>query len=491
MRHKSAAPASDIFSFAEAEKPMRRLFALILLLQSHGSLLGQTATAPPPPRPLVFTHVTAVDVRGAPSKPDMTVIVEGGRIAAVGKTGRVRIPKDAQVVDASGKFLLPGLWDMHAHALTDNRYEYAFPLLVANGVTGIREMGSNLPIEEVNRIRQAVLSGELLGPRLGALTYKILDGAGTQLITATAVATPDEGRRLVRAYKQRGADFIKPYNLLSREVYLAILDEAKKQKMPLEGHVPFSTTAAEASDLGQLVIEHNFGVLLSCSTDEEELRKQTQTKVAPWPQTEAKAAATYDPRKAKKLFERFARNGTWSCPTISFQKMYPLEGGNRPALAARYVPKSQLDVWQTAYEKSQRNSLPQYRERRYEVLSKIIGEMSRAGVGILAGTDTGAFFAVPGFSLHDELEELVKAGLSPVAALRAATLGPAIFLHKEKELGTVTRGKTADLLLLDADPLEDINNTRKINAVVLNGRLLDRKTLNKMLADVEAAANKK
>ena len=464
--------------------------ALFLILFLPGLMLGQT-TATLPPSPLVLTHVTVIDVTGAPSQPDTTVIVVGNRIAAVGKTGKVRVPKNARVVDASGRFLIPGLWDMHAHALTYHRFGYSFPLLIANGVTGIREMGSDLTVDEVNKVRQDILSGRLLGPRFGALTYKILDGAGTQLINAIAVVTPDEGRQLVRTYKQSGADFIKPYNLLSREVYLAILDEAKKQNIPLEGHIPFSMSAAEVSDLGQLVIEHNFGVLLSCSSNEEELRKQTQSRAVPWPQTEAKAAATFDPQKAKKLFERFVRNGTWSCPTLSFQKMLPLENSNRFAIASRYVPKAQIDVWQTAYERAERNALPQYREIRYEMLSKIIGQMRRAGVGILAGTDTGAFFAVPGFSLHDELEELVKAGLSPIEALRTATLNPATFLHKEKELGTVTKGKLADLVLLDANPLEDISNTKMIDAVVLNGRLLDRRTLDKMLAGVEAAANKK
>ena len=466
---------------------MRKTLALLLILFLPSVLLAQ-ATTTLPARPLVLMHVTVIDVTGGPSKPDMTVIVVSNHVAAVGKTGKVPIPKNAQVVEASGRFLIPGLWDMHVHALTYNKYEYAFPLFIANGVTGIREMGSNLSIEDVNKIRQDVLSGNLLGPRFGALTYKVFDGAGTQGIIAIGVATPDEGRQLVRTYKQSGADFIKPYNLLSREVYLAILDEAKKQKIPVEGHTPFSMTAAEVSDLGQLVIEHNFGVLLSCSSNEEELRKQTLSKAVPWLQTEAKAAATYDSRKAKKLFEQFARNGTWSCPTVFFQKMYPLDGDNRAALAAQYIPKSLLDTWRTAYEKAQRNSLPQYRKLRYEMLSRIIVEMYRAGVGILAGTDTGVFYAVPGFSLHDELEELVKAGLSPIEALRTSTLNPATFLHKEKEFGTVTKGKLADLVLLDADPLKDISNTRKINAVVVNGRYLSREVLDRMLSDVEAKA---
>ena len=469
-------------------KPKKNIVALLFILFLPGLLSAQTASTA---RPLILVHVTVVDVTHAKLHPDMTVVIEGHRIAAVRKTGKAGIPKDTQVVDASDRFLIPGLWDMHVHVFTEKRYESAFPLLIANGVTGIREMGSNLPAEDVNRIRQDVSTGVLLGPRFGALTYKILDGTGSQLLSAVAVATPAEARRLVQTYKRSGADFVKVYNLLSREVYLAILDEAKKQKLLVEGHTPFSMSAREVSDLGQLTIEHNFGVLLSCSTDEERLRTQTQDQTVPWLQTETRAAATYDPAKAKRLFEQFARNGTWSCPTLSFQKLYPLDRDNRAELAERYLPKSQVDTWRTAYERAQRNSLPQYRELRYQMLSRIVGEMKRAGVGILAGTDTGAFYAMPGFSLHDELEELVKAGLTPIEALRAATLNPVRFLHREKDSGTVSEGKLADLVLLDENPLENISNTRKVNAVIVNGRLLDRKTLDQMLADVEASAKKK
>lgn len=439
---------------------------------------------------LVFTHAAVIDVKSGRCERERTVVIDGNRVAAIGKTGKVPIPANALIVDASGKFLIPGLWDMHAHTLTDRRYEYAFPLLVANGITGVREMGSNLAIETVNEIRRDVASGKLAGPRFGALTYRILDGPGTQLGTAVAVGTPADGRRFVREYKESGADFIKPYNQLSRDVYLAIVDEARRQHIPLEGHVPFSMTAAEVSDLGQRTFEHNFGVIHSCSTEGAALLEETRAKGVPWVQTEARAALTYDARLAAGLFRRLARNGTWSCPTLSFQKLALLDEDQRAAIAARYIPPTQVATWRTGYERLQRNLPAEARPARYAVLRRIVVEMHRAGVGILAGTDTGAFFAVPGFSLHDELEELVKAGLTPLDALRSATLNPAIFLHQEKESGTVAKGKFADLLLLDANPLDDISNTRRIAAVVLNGRLFDRKTLDAMLAAVEAAAHK-
>lgn len=294
---------------------MRKILALVLILLLPGLLPAQT-TAIPPARPVVFTHVTVIDVTGAPSKSNMTVIVAGNSIAAVGKTGKIRIPKDAEVIDASGKFLIPGLWDMHAHALTDNRYEWAFPLLIANGVTGVRDMGSNLAPQQTNEIRRNVADGKILAPRFGALTYRILDGAGTQIDIAAAVTNPDEARQFVRDYKRLGADFIKPYNLLSRETYLAMVDEARRQKIPLAGHVPFSMTAAEVSDLGQTTIEHNFGVLYSASLDEDEILKELRAAPNRWAFLEAKAAATFDEKKAALFFKRLAKNGTWVCPTI-------------------------------------------------------------------------------------------------------------------------------------------------------------------------------
>jgi imidazolonepropionase-like amidohydrolase len=411
---------------------MSKILTLLLIFLSCDLLLAaQTAT--PASSTLVFTHVTVIDVaRGLP-QPDMTVVVEGNRIAALAKSAR--IPRNAKIINATGKFLMPGLWDMHAHALTDNRYQYAFPLLIANGVTGIREMGSNLLPEKVNQVRRDVIDGSLLGPRFGALTYQILDGPGTQINTATAVTTPEEARQFVRSYKQLGADFIKPYNLLSREVYSAIVDEGKRLRTPVEGHVPVSMTAEEVSALGQLTIEHNFDVLVSSSTDEVALRKAMRADPRRWPAIEAKAAATF--------------------------------------------------------EQIHNVNLNAENRKRWEMRSQIVGMMHRAGVRLIAGTDMGAVYVIPGFSIHDELQLMVEAGLSTLTALQSATINPVKFLGKEKDLGTIEKGKLADLILLDANPLENIKNTRRIAAVMVNGRYWPRQTLQTMLDTVEATVNKK
>lgn len=448
-------------------------------------------------RSVAFNRVTIINLQTGRSQPEMTVIVTGERIATIGKTGKTRVPEDALLIDARGKFMIPGLWDMHIHALTDNRYEWVFPMLIANGVTGIREMGNNLPVERISLIRRDISEGRLPGPRFGAATTRILDGAGTTLNVATAVASVEQARALVGDYKRQGVDFIKPYNLLSREVYTAIVDEAKRQKIPVEGHVPFSMSAREVSDLGQITIEHNADVFMSCSRDEEKLREELKELVKTLPvgarqQIETKAAASYDERRARALFTRFARNGTWMCPTLIINSIPDSESTleNDPRL--KYISARMEERWRS--ELKQRKQLvpsADDKKMRYQRRLKVTGLMQRSGLRLLAGSDAPNLYAYPGFSLHEELELLVSAGLSTTEALRTATVNPARFFGRESELGTIEKGKLADLVLLDANPLENIANTKKVNTVVLNGRLFGRNDLDKMLAEVEAVVNKK
>jgi hypothetical protein len=442
---------------------------------------------------LVIKNVAVIDVKTGKVNKHLTVVVTGNKIISVGS--KAVVPPNAFAIDGTGKYLIPGLWDMHAHALTDKRYVYTFPLLIANGITGVREMASNLPFEQVNQIRKDVENGKMLGPRFGAIAYRLFDGPGTQFSNvAVVITTPEQGREFVRTYKQSGADFIKTYNLLSREVYLAIVDEAKKQHIPLEGHVPFSMTPAEVSNLGQRSIEHNFGVPLGCSQKEDELRKQLLAQPNLWGQIEAKASVNYDTSKAHNLYKLFVRNGTWSCPTIVIFWPYRLGSDStlRQDSLLQYIPKSVRDDWHETFMQRVTKAVPDPTDRkiRNDIRIFIVGEMYRAGVRMLAGTDMPNPYTLPGFSLHQELELLVEAGLPPIEALKAATLNPAIFLHKEKELGTVEKGKIADLVLLDANPLENISNTKTINAVVVNGKLLKRKDLDELLAKEKEFAAK-
>ena len=440
---------------------------------------------------IAITDVTVVDVVAGSELPSRTVVVRGDRILAV-RSASQPAPRNAMRIDGRGRWLIPGLWDMHAHTLTDHRYTYFFPLLLANGVTGIREMGSNLSLEEFARVRRDTNSGAILGPRIGAATPRLLDGPGSTQPTAVLLRTPAEARATLRAFRSAGGDFAKPYNLLSRETYFAIVGEAKKLGMPIEGHIPFAVSVLEAARLGQSTTEHDFDVLVSASRDEMRLRDERSADPAHWVVNESLAATSYDPAKARSLYKRLALLGMWSVPTIAFYRI-PILIGDQPSvrqnLRLRYVPSWLVARWSAQLAQAELNmTAPQLRPTLFAMRSRIVGEMHRAGMHILAGTDSGAMFAVAGFTLHDELSDLVAAGLTPAQALRAATIEPARFLHRDKIAGSVTAGKEADLVLLDGDPLTSIHNSSRIRAVIARGRLFDRSMLDGLLETARKAA---
>ena len=426
---------------------------------------------------LVFTHVTVIDATGAPAKPDMTVVIKGGRIAALGKTANLDVPENAHVVDATGKFLIPGLWDMHNYP--HNKKEY-LALFIANGVTGMRVMyGDTL----LHTWRKEILAGELIGPRM--------------IISGNHPAGNEEaGRQAVRKIKKDGADFVKPDIILPRDAYFAIADEANKLGIPfVVGHLPYGVSLAEASDAGQHSVENCVFVLLACSSEGEEELREKGKKINDTPMGELErvlarykliADITHNEKTAAELFTRFVRNSTWVCPTLiyRYEKLFSSKA-NEPRL--KYMPLSIRNRWKrdvrlaTATEDIRANHI-----KFFEKNLEIVGAMNDAGVGLLAGTGT----YMPGLDLQDELVLLVQAGLSPMEALQTATYNVAKCLGLLDSMGTVERGKVADLVLLDSNPLQDISNTRKIAAVVVGGKIFDKTALQKMLAQVEAAAKK-
>jgi hypothetical protein len=445
-------------------------------------------------KPLVFVQVTVIDSTGAPAEPEMTIVISANRITAIGKTGTIEVPDVAEVVDASGKFLIPGLWDMHVHWY-DKNY---LPLFIANGVTGVRQM-AGAPIHLA--WRNELDKGTLLGPRM-VLAGRIVDGPKPFWPNSIAVETADQGRQAVRTTREEGFDFVKVYSLLPRDAYFAIATEARRQGFPFAGHLPYSISVAEASDAGQKSIEHLTGVLLGCSSREEKLRQEMLEKYRlgefnPGVFRRANQAMldSYDENKAQALFARFVRNGTWQVPTLTvIRAMASLdieEFSNDPRL--KYMPPPVRKQWNPVNDFRLKHVTKEaYADKRLllEKQLALVRAMQRAGVGILAGTDVLNPYCFPGFSLHDELQLLVQAGLTPTEALQTATRNPARFLDQEKDFGTLEKGKVADLVLLDANPLMDITNTRQIAAVVVGGKLLTKELLHKMLADVEAAANR-
>lgn len=491
----------------------KTLSSLLLFLFLLPALLLAQQEQTSQRKPLVFTHVTVIDATGAPAKPDMTVVITDERITALGRTGEIRVPQEAQVIDASGKFLIPGLWDMHVHTLRKGRPEVFFPLFIANGITSVRDMGSVLEdFAQLQDFRQQIATGTLIGPRIEAATGPFLDGPHAFWpALAMTVANEAEARRAVELLKQHHVDFIKPYNNLPREVYFAILDEAKKQGLPVAGHVPLTISVAEASDAGQKTVEHlgsiYGGILLTCASQEAEIRQRivaaieqpNSTAVSQLAVQRAELPAmldTYSSEKAATLFQHFINNGTWQVPTLTALRAFAYLDDPQFTNDERikYLSPALTGAWQP-------QNTPAFRERTaadiangkklFQKQLEIVGTMHQAGVPLMAGTDVPNPYVFPGFSLHDELGPLVKAGLTPMAALQTATRNPAQFLNMLDSLGTVEQGKVADLVLLEANPLEDISNTQRIAAVIVRGKYVPKSKLQEMLADAEAAAKKK
>jgi hypothetical protein len=442
------------------------------------------------PPALVFTHVTVIDTVNLSVEPDMTVVIRGDHITEIGKAAQTKVSTSAQVVDGGGRFLIPGLWDMHVHTFRHNPRStntWYFPLFIANGVTGVRDLwttGADFP--QVVQFRKGLADGSFLGPRYGAVGWMV-DGPDPIWPNSDVVSTPQQARDFVHKVKAAGIDFVKVYTMLGPEEYFAIADEAKKIGIPFAGHVPDVISAASASDAGQRSMEHLRNVALGCSAKEEEL-----LALKKWgPQQDREVRETYDQKKCEQLVEKFARNQTWQVPTNALFLVDRSQLSSRLTDGrSKYVPADVRARWQEQLSKLQTSpEQEQQRQRNQQERLTILAMMNKVGVPTMSGTDVGNPFILPGFTLHEELIDLVQAGFTPAEALKTATYNPAKFMGMLDRLGTVEKGKLADLVLLDANPLEDIRNTQKIRAVVLNGRYLDRTALDKLLAGAAATAS--
>src|SRR4051794_22840559 len=428
------------------------------------------------PNQLVLAHVVLIDATGRAPQNDQTVVIENGRIVSIGPAAKAKLSKSARVVDAKGKILIPGLWDMHVHLAGVNAdpawsKQVLLPLLLANGIVGVRDMGGDL--EALLAWKRDIESGALLGPHIIA-AGPWLAGGGRKTAEQYPVKDADEARAAVRDLKLRGADFIKIISLPSKEAFLAVSDESKKQNITFAGHLPFQVSAIEASNAGMHSIEHLLysAFSLSFSSKEDELRQrliaaeQKGDSVA-WEQIAHESDATYNAEKAATLFQTLKKNGTWVTPTLNSLNTasHPEEWSVDDPLL-EFVPPALAKQWRDSFHDDQMKERAAWLARQASNDWRLTGELHRAGISLLVGSDSLDPFVFPGESLHKELVEMVRAGLTPAEALQAATRGAAQFLGRERDCGTVEAGKIADLVLLDASPLENIANTRRIAAVI-------------------------
>jgi imidazolonepropionase-like amidohydrolase len=459
----------------------------------------------PAEAPIAITYVTVIDATGAPAQPDVTVIIARGHIASISPSPEAKIPQRANIVDGRGKFLIPGLIDMHVHLTgagePDGSRKFMIPLLIANGITSVRDMGGYL--ESLLPLRREIEEGQRLGPRI-ILAGPYLDGDPPAFQPSLVVTNEVQAGEDVRDLIRRGVDFIKVQSNLSRDDYFAIAAACKAEHISFVGHVPDRVTAAEASAAGQKSIEHLTGVLRACSSDEPRLMREqfsaaagkeqyvsSTTRQLDW---DAELLRTFSERPASALLSEFLANGTWQTPTLVVlrQDAYPGENlANVQDPRMKYVPRRVLERWKENAGQQASGATQREYVLRHGLMEKsehVVGEMQQAGVKILAGTDTAAPFVYPGFSLHDELALLVDAGLTPMQALQAATSRASEFMGKSATQGTIEKGKIADLVLLNADPLADIHNSSRIAAVLVRGKLLDRSALDALLSSAEQFA---
>jgi imidazolonepropionase-like amidohydrolase len=468
----------------------RALFSLLLVCPAVFFAAGARAQKPPAQDLFVITNVNVVDVRNGNILAAQTVILNKNRIYSIEPDKTAKYPRNANSINGRGYFLIPGLWDMHVHLVFGDWFpdaaEITLPLLIANGVTGVRDMGSEL--QDVQNLRNEIEAGRMIGPRIYT-AGPMLDGPKPRFPSSIAVATPEDGRKAVDDLKARGVDFIKLQSLIPREAVFAIADEAKKQEIAFEGHVPDSVRASEMAEHGMKSFEHLIGIFEGSSPNEDDYLRGGKG--------DGKFLASYDPQRAAALAALLAKKQIWQCPTLVWE-----HGGSLLDVTdfakdtrAKYVPASWKDkTWKRFTDEITQGYASDDLATRKKFVEKeleVVNLLHKAGVPFLAGTDTPpGVYIFPGYSLHEELQRFVAAGFTPLEALQTATWNPAQFWGIEEQFGTVEKGKMADLVLLGANPLQDISNTQKIAAVFVNGQFYSGKDLDRMLAGVETAARR-
>lgn len=399
------------------------------------------------PSPIALVGATLIDVTGKPPVKDSVVVIQGDRIVSAGARSTIEIPAGAKTIDVTGKFLLPGLWDMHAHL-----YQAELgPTYLAAGITTARDVGND--VEFATALRDAALHGRGLGPRMLLAGY--IDGKNKYHSFDVQVETPEEARAAVQRYKSLGYEQIKIRDDVKLETLKVICDEAHRLGMTVTGHVPKEMNALQAVEAGMDQIAHINYVLTGFYPDRD--------------RNNPPLSIDFNTPSVKHALTFFKEHDTVIDPTMAVIEMM-LRPMNKPI--ASFEPgmaKVPPELLVQLNKKGQSGAPEKLLEMVTDAMVNLVGGLHRAGVPVVAGTDVG----VPGHTLHRELELYVRAGFTPLEAIQAATITPARVMKLENEVGTIEAGKRADLIILDANPLDNISNIRKVSFVMTQGRLFD------------------
>lgn len=466
---------------------VRNLFFLIAFIFASSAAQAETET-------FALTHVTIIDVDSDSRRIDQTIIVRNGVISKTGDARDAKIPANAEIIDGSGKFLIPGLWDMHVHSHREDRWKYHYPLFLAHGVTGVRDAGSHLGSALAARERT---KDDPLAPHV-IWGSPIIDGAPQVNSFGLSAEDDASARALVREMRALGFDFIKTYDRLSAAAYHALADEAQKRKIPIEGHVPLSLSPDETTKAGQTVIDHLTLVLESCTPGALDLAHEEFAK-APSESDSlalmmddrfADALGDYDAAKCERLFQSFAANGVWQVPTLVEMRGY-FHADNPQVTSdprAYFTTPALLADWRDFGADADPDDLANGK-RVFAAQMSMTKQMRDAGVGLLAGTDASSEpWVFAGASLHDELKLFVDAGLTPLESLKTATINPLRYQGRDSGKTIIAKGQPADLVLLNADPTVDISATTNIEGVFKKGAYFDRAALDALIEQGKAEA---
>tara|TARA_Y100000590_G_scaffold70751_1_gene77412 strand:+ start:80 stop:1582 length:1503 start_codon:yes stop_codon:yes gene_type:complete len=443
---------------------------------------------------VAITNVTVINPGTDTTLRGQTVLIEDKRITYAGDKADARIPKSAEHIDGTGKYLIPGLWDMHTHWGSKFAPQLTMPLFIANGITNIRDLGGSASLEKKNEWRQKILKGDLLGPR----------SIGQANLFIGRLETQEQGRKLLQTTPFDEPDFIKVYNSVLPDPFFSLMDEANKLGVKVLGHKPRAVSAIDASNAGYVSFEHARLFLFECYPGAPELRAAYLTRYTNEKESSGHVVTPtrlremidqHDSVMCNELMKTMVGNGTWFVPTHLTRKMDAFADNDsyRQDERLKYIHFAQRMLWtldanDMIYIDSSAEGRQVYMDFYLKGL-KLTGVAHRAGVQILAGSDANDTYSFPGMGLHDELQELVLAGLSPMEALKTATFNAADYFNLTKDYGSIEAGKVADMVLLNANPLEDISNTIRINRLVFNGAVYDRSDLNNMLDYVEKNAS--
>jgi len=453
----------------------------------------------------LIQNINIIDAKNGLQK-GMDVVLKDNRIIQVLPHQKNNYFPKEKIFDGNGKYVLPGLWDAHVHFAYEKDIAPAmFKLFLVNGITSVRDTGGKLDL--VKPWKTKAESDPKNAPRV-MIAGPLLDGypvvydgsSPSRPPLGTGVKNAEDAKQRVADLANAGVDNIKAYEMLSPESFQAIVATAKSKGLKVTGHIPLRMDAISASNAGMNSMEHLRNLEMSMSTDADELLS-TRRKMMEDGRNDPggilrsrlhnaqrmHAVENQDPQKRKQVLEALAKNNTWQIPTLTIAtaatRYFPSNEKWRETF--KYLPDSSSVRW-SKYALEFEPPAPDADAFKYAKWAhEIVKEMSDAKIGIMAGTDCPIFFLTPGFSLHEELVLLVKSGLTPLQAIEAATIRPAQYFNLEDELGLVEKGMLADLLILDKNPLEDIKNTQKINAVIRDGKWYNRKDLDNILQELE------